>query len=690
MSDQSAQGGSRITLLTLRRTALPLIILLLVSAGSARAFQMNARPADSTKTDTSSAHADSLRPPIPAIPLVGSIDRTLRQQDVVNDTSIDWLDYSYFGNLLEPRAGVFPHDLGSPGQFSTLSMNGANPNSIAYLSDGAPEHDPMTGLTDLNFIPTENFERTEIIPDTRAFLYSLNSTGGAINTVSQSLRAIKPYSRIHYDEYSYGNTYFDGLVSQDVLRGLNVTLGAEHATTGGRYLNSDYSQWNGRLKIRYNINSNVDVYVSDSYNTSILGLYGGIEDTVNPAYAFNNLQTSVRDTFPYEKQTRNVIQAGVAMRLLSDSTLVSSLTIWHSTNFREYRDEREVATGLPTDTNERDDNRSQWYGARLQHTLELFNHQQFELGAEVERLGVIASPITGEHLDTRTAFYGKSETTIFDNLGFAGYARIDNYLGFSKLGYGGDISLPATSLLTFTGGASLSYRFPTIQERFWNDSIIVGSSSLVPEQHALGEVGVRVQFDSSKTLNVKYFHRNISDAIEVVSTTATQAPSVFEFADVGKIYIEGVSGDGSIRIGKFVADGMFQVLNHGQDGYEPNVYGFGGIYYWTDHFSGHLNLKIGFRGRFFSSFQPPQYESKTQLLIPGNATPNAIGPQDAFFGESQTAPVGVGDFILIAKLGDAYIHFDWENLGARQYIVTRFYPMPDGGLRLGVSWDFLN
>ena len=43
-----------------------------------------------------------------------------------------------------------------------------------------------------------------------------------------------------------------------------------------------------------------------------------------------------------------------------------------------------------------------------------------------------------------------------------------------------------------------------------------------------------------------------------------------------------------------------------------------------------------------------------------------------------------------ARIGDAHIHFIWENLGGKEYLLEAVYPMPGRQIRLGVTWDFLN
>jgi hypothetical protein len=46
--------------------------------------------------------------------------------------------------------------------------------------------------------------------------------------------------------------------------------------------------------------------------------------------------------------------------------------------------------------------------------------------------------------------------------------------------------------------------------------------------------------------------------------------------------------------------------------------------------------------------------------------------------------------LLTARIGEAYIHFVWENLLDSSLFATPYYPARDRALRFGVAWEFLN
>jgi outer membrane cobalamin receptor len=657
-----------------------LAIFLILGRGYASASFLDR---DTTKADTTivskidslaEAKKDSLPLRIFPIPLVGSIDKKLSPEFLITDSIINFFDYKLASDLFSMNNGVFTRDLGSPGQFSALNINGMEGREISFLADGVPLREPMNGLYDMNLYPLEHAERIEFIADTRAFLYDINSTGGVINFVSRSKKEIRPYSRIHYNESAYGYSLFDGMFSQDIYRGVNTTAGVQHSTTKGRFNNSDFDAWNLRMKIRYNMSNSFNMYASTMYNQTVLGLNGG-DINLNQLLLQNggNLD-SVVNQYAYEKITRYDHQLGLAMKITSDSTLVSTLTMYHSSSLREYREPVDATT--PEIFTVKQDHQSQWYGARFSHFLTL-GQQRFDLNAEVERRGVIASPVTGRQLDTRTALYGKSETFLFGHINFAGYSRIDRYLDQSRLSYGADAGINPDTNFYFFGGFSHSYRFPTIEERFWNDRILSSASFSAPtEQHDLLEAGIRIRNSETVSGELKYFHRDIHDGIIIAADSGT-SPS-FHYAIDPKLTVHGVSGNLSIRIGKFFAEGSGQFINYSDSSVSlvPHLTGTGGLYYWTELLDGHLHLKTGLRGRLVPSYLAPGYDPEVQYFLPGKST--------------ETDLVGLMDVIFIAKIGSAYIHLVWNNFFDRKYYITSIYPMPDRALQFGVSWEFAN
>src|SRR5206468_2767141 len=140
------------------------------------------------------------------------------------------------------------------------------------------------------------------------------------------------------------------------------------------------------------------------------------------------------------------------------------------------------------------------------------------------------------------------------------------------------------------------------------------------------------------------------------------------------------SGGAALRTGSFFFEGMLQFLERINDDDAALIFpkwtASGGIYYWDRLFDNHLNLKAGIRGKYFSEYIGREFNEQGMVYVPGGQ-------------QYPVTATGTIDLVLIARLGDAYIHFIWDNLLDKEYIMTSFYPMKGRAIRVGVSWEFL-
>lgn len=629
--------------------------------------------ADSSARPPAPPPADSLRPAAPAIPLVGSIDRTLDSARVLDSGVLPFLEYRSLTDIISLLPGAFVRDPATPGLGTGLTLRGAGQQSIAVLSDGVLLNEPLTGTFNLTNYPTEQIERLEPIAGTRAFLYALNGSGGLVNIVSKSKKAVVPQSRIRYTESAHGYSLVDGSVSQDIIRGLNVTAGLQHTTYDRRFPNSNYDAWSARGKIRYNISSDVNVFASMLYNGSELGLNGGIAASTPDSLRFEELRATVVNADAYEKITRYDTHFGAAARPGFDTNAVHSIVFFHSTLLREYRDEenRPSSNGLFV----AEDHRSEWYGVRWMQQRSVGSHS-LDVGAEIASRAVIASPSTGVRSSTDKSVFGIATLRPGDELSVSGYARLEEYLAQTRFSFGGDAALRPAPGLEFFGGFSRSYRFPSFQEIGWNDSLVGSSGNTLPERHQLAEAGVRYGRGRDLRSEISIFRRTVSDAVILRYDAA--APTHYSFASRGTVTTTGISGDLSARISWLAVEARGQVLSGGSDiaAGVPNWQAQCGLYFYDRIIGGHLELKSGLRGSIRGGFAGESFDERRLLFLGGSGT--RIGPS------------GTLDFLLIAHIGDAYIHLLWENLIDRRYVTTLFYPMPNRAIRFGLSWDFLN
>lgn len=651
------------------------IILLMPPAAGAQEHRPQPAVDTSTTAPLDSVQHDSTSVPVIPIPSLGSIDRELNPLLVTRDSVMRFLEYRSMYEIIRWLPGLVIRDPGSPGQYSGITIQGSEEQGAAILSDGILLNDPLTGRFNLNLFPPGNTERIEYVPGTRAFLHGTNSGGGVLNFVSNSRRAIHPYSRLRYSESTHDFGFVDAVASQDIVRGLNLTLGVAHPTFKGEFANTEYDHWNMRGKIRYDLSNELNIFASGMYAHLEVGLHGGIKIPTADSLGIEGLRAQSRNTDAYEKLTRHDMQLGAAARLASDPNAVSSLTFYLSSNLREYRDEenRIGSNGIFI----QQDHQTQLLGAKFTHDRRV-GDQQLQLGGEVQERSVIASPTTGQHRTTQLSSFGRVGFRLEDLVSLSPYARLDHTADYQTLSAGADGSLGLIPWVTIFGGFSDSYRFPTFQERYWSDSLINPlTGDAPPERHHVFELGVRSHNQSGVSLLFSFFHRIIEHAYRLEQIQS--APDRYTYTSGTRITRQGFTLNEQSRTGWLATDASVQYLNEGGDTDVqrlPRWNVIGGVYYWDTLFGAHLTLKTGFRGRYFSKYGGVGYDQQRTLFLPDDRL--------------TISSAAVLDFLLIARLGDAHVHLLWENLLNREYITTIFYPMPDRSIRFGIDWEFLD
>ncbi|MFN0158453.1 MAG: TonB-dependent receptor [Bacteroidota bacterium] len=610
--------------------------------------------------------------------LVGTYDRHLRSDQIITQEDKHWLDYKYLGNLLESKPGVFIRDQSSEGQYNQLTIRGMDWRSIAFTLDGRPLNDPASGIYNMYHFATEYADRIEFISGPRAFLYGLNSTGGAVNLVTKNYNSNRPLSRLNYSETGYNYSYTDGTFSQNISRKINVTLGFQHQGTSGRFENSAHEAWNARVKLRYNVSRDINIILSEYYTNTQTEMNGGVIPGISRfLQAFDPLQATMVNTDSYEKLNRHDVDLSFVGTLLGDTANVTMLTLYYSNNLREYRDEENRPN--PNGIFIRSDHRSSWMGAQFTQNFDT-ELQRFNLGANLEIRQIEGSPSLGRRRNVIGSVWAKEEMSLGEMFTVAGFGRYDHYLKESHIGLGGDLTMSISEHIKLFGGISFSRRLPTYTELHWFGTIVDRAPDTTAEKHTLLEIGADVNLGDDFSSQVKYFHRHTNDALSVAALNVAHIFPALEFVHADKRTTQGVEIRAALKVWVLSIDGVASYLRRTEstglhsENY-PEFSGSGGIYYRNKLLNDNLDLKVGFKGRFLSSYKGERFNPEVLVYVPNSAT--ALGGSSV-------------DFVLMAHIGSAYITFIWENLTSAQYFITPYYPVLDREIRIGISWQFLD
>lgn len=615
--------------------------------------------------------------------LVGTYDRSMGPDKVITKDDLHWLDYRYLGGIMESMPGTFVRAQNSAGQYDELSIRGVDWRSIAITMDGRLLNDPASGIFNLFHFTTEYADRIEVVTGPRAFIYGLNSTGGAINLVTKNYNSNRPFTKLNYSETGYNYQYSDGTFSQNISRKVNFTFGFQHQGTDGRFPNSAHDAWNARVKVRYNFSRDFNAILSEYHTSTHTQLNGGVNYALaGPAAGLVLFQSAVmKDAGSYEKITRNDVDLSLVGTFLGDTTNVSLLNFYYSHSIREYRDGEDATSTATNQMFARSDHTTSWMGARFTQNYDT-DLQRFSLGANAELRQIEGSPSLGHHRNVVGNIWAKEELLLLDRFTVAGFGRYDRYLNKSHTGIGVDASMNLVESFSLFAGISHSRRVPTYQELYWNDSTVSRVDPITAEKHLLFEAGAGLRLPENSFIRVSYFHRTVDDAIRIIpySTPSAHIFPALEFTNIPRIVTNGFEARVGIHVWVLYLEGAGTYLLQTSGGHDtqlyPKISANGGIYYWSTLLNNRLELKVGFSGRYQSTYLGAEFNPEVLAYVLSS------GPE---LGQASA-----GDFFVTAHIGDAYIHLMWENLTGVQYYSTPFYPILDRMIRVGVSWEFLN
>ena len=628
----------------------------------------------SLASDTNQVAAKDSTFRVRPIPLAGTISRFGDSVFSIHSSEIPWLEYRSLSDLLWQYPGVYIRDMASPGRNAQLNINGVDNRSIAVMVDGVSHNDPITGTYNLSLYPVEAIERIEIISGPRAFLYGYNSTGGAVNLITNSYYTGKPLSHLRYSQGLHGYTQTDVLFTQNLFSRFNFTFGLSYNGFGsaneseyyrGRFKNSNDEAWTFRTKLRYNLSDNFNIMFTHFYHQTWTGLNGGIDLTKTPtANIFNDIAAEVTNLDAYEKLFNHHFNLSAIAYPFGDSTLVATLSAYHNTQLREYRDEenRRQTNGIYI----ANDDKSSLLGGSANVEWKTARNV-LSLRAVTEQRNYTLHGF----LLTQGSFFvasAKDEFTPTENITVAGFFKADRYLD----NLGGDVRTKIHPNVSVYAGYSQSHYFVNPIEN------IFPGSQTNDERHSVAEAGITFNIEQSFSTQLTYIRRVITNFRFIDTANSSLTLTILQ----NKI-IEGINLSVHVQYGNYFFDGRASYLNTPTLSYSgktltlfPKLYADGSVYFRGFLAKGNLELKAGLRGKFITEQNGMAPYEVENYFIP--------------YTLSSFGPGGAVDLFFIGHIGDADIHLIWENLLGSEYILTPIYPMYERNIRFGITWEFWN
>ncbi len=617
------------------------------------------------------------------IPELGSVEPFGDPSIIISHNEITFREYRSLYDIIGSQEGFFVRDLASPGQQNQIISGGLDDKNIAIMVDGIPYNDYYTGSYNLWNIPVDAIERVEFISGTSAMFYDGKSAGGAINIVTKYFNNNRAITHLRYSQGVSGYTHTDAMFAQNIANGMNLTFALAHYGFGSnkenqkyraRFINSNDDAWNIRSKLRYNLTDWFNLSFTYFYNKTWTGLHGGVNYYTTTSL-FDGLEASVENFETYEKLYSNNYNLTAAFYPHADSTFLSTISVYSSDKIREYRNEENRNSFFKTDgIFQKRDFPSTTKGVKVNFVSQYSGIRVLGYAdlAKIQTTDIITAGLKSEIF--RSSFFVLSPfATIKDrqnqfmiNGGVEGKLRISSFELFGGLTQNIINDRP-------TSGS------PTIE---YSNSTLFITTQKSDETVSLMEAGVR--FSSPQLFSFAVSYKKTIQKNPIVLDTSSITSSYFDnYFYPGQYTFDAITASTHFMWNDFHLEGTANYLkqpiitrNNTALTLYPEITMNGSVYYQGLLANGHLDIKFGFRGNFYSKQTGMKPYDEFGVWIPAAIT--TYGPS------------GTIDFFAVGKIGDAYVHLIWENLSGAQYWLAPVYPMYDRNIRFGVSWEFLD
>ncbi len=579
-----------------------------------------------------------------------------------------WRPARSLSQIFDALAGHYLRYIGESGASIGSSWLGGFSTQDRMMLDALPAGDPLTGRVNLSMLPLEQVESVEQLSDEAAAL-----TGHRWNLVSRQFSTVRPVTAIRFVQEPDETILSDGFFTQNVARSTALTLGFQRHTSAGRFDNAALDAWDLRGRVRANLTESFNLAVFWSYGRITRGVNGGVEPILSRSI-FDEVSAVVIHSAGYEINERTDLGFSGVLRLLGDSSSTTRFGLLQRNAEREYRrlpdlfnaKEQRIfsrAKDLVLTLEQRIDLSflrtvaSGHLGSTRIDTTDVFALRDVRRG----RLAVSAEITAVEWLTPRAAI-----ASVTDDGDQAREVSASMTIG----PFGG---------LSATASGSIRPVFPTLQERFWNDSTVLRPRPLDRgEERSLSAV-LSWTVDSLLHLQLTGFQRDQHNVvIGRPAQTAFGTPSVAltlwsprwrGLTATARLGVGPIELTGSVTfVSVNVSDSLKQIL--------PQWWGTAELAYQDRIFRDQLGLRTAVRTRF---------SDRLRGLMPDPPTGFEVANTDYQIGRAATI-----DLYGTLEIGQAFVSLSWENLSNSQTLRTAVYPMPGRQFKLGVRWVFLD
>ena len=561
------------------------------------------------------------------------------------------LEYQYTGDYLRLSQFNFIKNLGFTGQPNETFLYGVGNNAVSYLMDGVSYNDRHSNLLNLNLIQSEDVDSIEVIPLPRGFLYGAYNNPVSVNFITKDFITVQPYSRIRFYQGTNRDMMFDGIFNAIVTNKLIASFDITNRIYDGTFDNTDYSIWQGKIKLKYLLSNAVNIIASYNYNDYRAGYSGGVDVDSIIALGGNV------DNVLYDFRAAPMVYPNGELKTLTHlprlrflikpfENIKTDLSLFYLyndyqkfTNYKQYTEDKVFGVNFKNDFN--------------------YHPVNFQVIADYEK-GLINR--WGERTFDSVTYYANIPTSDYDLFSISGNVSLKLFDGtfipsaFGKLSSYYTISGSRDfSANPFSIGFDLIYKVAEFAELYF------GYSNFKPYSRNdindnLIETAIKLNFENIRA-SVRYFRNDHN----VYNTSSRQ---------FGNLSGLGLTID--FKYSAFLLQSNSSFYTPNSDGTLNGVPEFQtqtGLYYTSKLFNDNLDLKTGFVFYYTGTNNVFTYEH----------------------GVTEVPSSYKLDFTLAGEIQNiAIVYFLWQNLLENSYYITPYYPMPTSNIRFGVAWELFN
>ncbi|MBK7105763.1 MAG: hypothetical protein IPH62_10810 [Ignavibacteriae bacterium] len=560
--------------------------------------------------------------------------------------------------------------------------------NISFIHNNYSLSNSWNGSSDLNLIPSENISSIEVIPLARGFLYNNLNSSAIANIITQDSITAKPISRIRYYQAPDYDAAIDAIFSALIFRDLHLSYRLSNSAYSGAFKNSEYGIWKSDLNSIYRITDSIFAKVNYYHLKSNVELNGGIDvetllaNSVSLQDELFNTISPVNFENRYKETTINKVSGDLYGIILPNS--ISRLNFIFNQTEEKLRQNIDLSTNDSTRISNMNKFSKYYFNFHHKHSIEEFS---FKINLDYSNTDYGIEYYNVYTTKNSYSFSAFADYNVIDSFIVpAIYFKTGNFENQLTRGLGFDVKLNINKNIKFMFGTSKLNQPYLISELF----------SLPKSEQAKNYV-------TNYFLTSEFTLQNLKTSITYFATNSDHTPvPIFSNSDFNlnstKIifpFTEQVKREGINLISnlffwniEFFINANYLLSSQSTLIPKPSKFNISsGIYYRDKLYNNNLDLKTGFNFYFNDNIENQFYDFQIMRSSNYYFVNDALTQFKNYSISNTQFRI---DFTLAGRIQDrATFYFAYENILSNNYYSIPFYPIPEGGIRIGISWDFI-